>query len=314
MAEAVASIRAQTYLDWELVLFDDGSTDQSISIAADLVNQDERIRLEISDHVGIVEALRLGCEASYGDCIARMDADDSAHPERLAKQLRYMDERPDCVLCGTLVAMTGDVGEGRRRYEQWINGVLGHDGILRELYVECPIAHPTFMMRRDAYVAVGGYQDHGWAEDYDLCMRMARSGGRLGKVREPLLEWRESEGRLSRVSERYSLAQFRALKMHYLRQGLLADGRSFHQWGAGEVGKLWLREWGEHRPQAVVDVNPRKIGRAIHGVPVIDAEALPSPGETLTLVAVGAPGARADIRNWFNPRGYVEGEDYLFVA
>jgi hypothetical protein len=113
---------------------------------------------------------------------------------------------------------------------------------------------------------------------------------------------------------RYGLDRFRALKRHYLFRSYLSDEKPFCQWGAGEVGKLWLREWGVRRPLAVVDVNPRKIGRSIHGVRVIEAADLPPPGESFVLVAVGAPGAREEIRAWLSPRGYRELEDYLFIA
>ncbi|MGI6461330.1 MAG: hypothetical protein ACOX5J_14790 [Candidatus Hydrogenedentales bacterium] len=80
------------------------------------------------------------------------------------------------------------------------------------------------------------------------------------------------------------------------------------------MGKVWLREWGHRQPDAVVDINPRKIGRKIHGVPVIAPDELPEPGTTFTLIAVGAPGARDEIRAWLKPRGYIELRDFLFVA
>jgi glycosyltransferase involved in cell wall biosynthesis len=315
LAEAVDSICAQTLADWELLLLDDGSTDDSLSIAQTLAREDTRIRVISLDHGGIVATLQRGCTEAQGPFIARMDADDVAHPERLARQLDCMRADPGLALCGTQVRMTGStIGEGRRRYESWLNALTTHDDIVRELFVECPVAHPTFFLRRDAFEAVGGYEDHGWAEDHDLCMRLFLAGKRFANVPEPLLEWRDFPGRLSMSDTRYDLAQFRALKRHYLAQSYLAEHPVFHQWGAGEVGKLWLREWGAQRPQAVVDVNPRKIGRTIHDTPVIAADDLPVPGETFILVAVGAPGARDDIRAWFTPRGYVELRDYLFLA
>ena len=88
----------------------------------------------------------------------------------------------------------------------------------------------------------------------------------------------------------------------------------FYQWGAGEVGKTWLREWSDRRPEAVVDIAPRKIGKTIHGTLVIAPDDLPKPGNGFTVVAVGAPGAREEIREWFVSRGYVECVDFLFLA
>lgn len=315
LGDAVESIRAQSFADWELILIDDGSTDASSELARRLADDDARIRFSAGPHAGMVDVLERGCALARGVYIARMDADDIAHAERLRRQFDCMTADPRIGICGTQVRMTGGtIGSGRRRYETWINALISHDDIVRELFVECPLAHPTFMVRRDVFETVGGYQDHGWAEDHDLCMRLFLAGARFAKVAEPLLDWRDSPGRLSVVSERYSLAAFRALKRHYLSRTYLKDRPIFHQWGAGEVGKPWLREWGDERPVAVVDINPRKIGRVIHNTPVIPPDDLPAPGDTFTLIAVGAPTARQEIRAWFEPRGYVELRDYLFLA
>jgi len=317
LAAAIESIRTQTLTRWELLLFDDGSTDGSPDIAAAYEASDSRIRVIRSEHAGIVRALRNACAQSRAPYLARMDADDVAYPARLEKQLQMMNESPGVALCGVCVQMTGDkLGMGRKRYERWINGLLTHEAMVRDLFVECPVAHPTFFMRRDAYESIGGYRDCGWAEDYDLGMRFWLAGFRFAKVDEVLLEWHDRPDRLSMTDPRYSPEQFRILKRHYLREGYLARlaGRRFFQWGAGEVGKVWLREWEDGTPEAVVDINPRKIGRRIHGIQVVAPNDLPPPDQVFVIIAVGAPGARDEIRRYLSPKGYVECEDYLFVA
>ncbi len=315
LPQAIDSICTQTCRDWELIIVDDGSSDASLRIAEDAASKDPRIRVMALPHAGIVEALRRGCDGAEGASIARMDADDIALPARLAEQVRLMEVDESVALCGTQVNMVGpSVGYGRNRYETWINALTTHEDIVRELFVECPIPHPTFMMRRASYVALGGYTDLGWAEDYDLCMRAFAAGMRFGKVPQHLLNWTESPRRLSMVSPRYGPDRFRALKRHYLFLTYLEKVERFYQWGAGEVGKAWLREWGERKPVAAVDINPRKIGRAIHGIPIIPLEDLPKPGETFTVIAVGAPDARDEIRAWLLPRGYRELHDFLFLA
>ena len=316
LSAAIASIRDQTYEDWELIVLDDGSTDDSRRIAEDFAELDSRIRIVASPHVGIVAALQQACAQARGPFIARMDADDVAHPARFERQVALMTSDPRLALCGTRVNMRGpNIGYGRHRYETWINGLVTHEEIVRELFVECPIPHPTFMLRRESFDRAGGYEDHGWPEDYDLCMRMFLAGMRFGKVEQALLDWTESPKRLSMVDPRYAPESFRALKRHYLFQSYLRGHDSFYQWGAGEVGKRWLREWGVgRRPLAVVDINPRKIGHAIHGIPVIAPEALPGPGAAYLIIAVGARTARQEIRARLEPRGYRELEDFLFLA
>jgi len=312
---AIESIRNQSFREWELLIVDDGSRDATPGLAEAAAAMDPRLRLVRQAHGGIVRALQTGCALARAPFIARMDADDLALPERLAKQYAYMEEHPDTALCGTHVCVFGArIGEGRARYEEWLNGLRSHDDIVRELFIECPVPHPAFFLRREAFERAGGYEDHGWAEDYDLCMRLFLDGARFGVVPEPLLRWRESPGRLSMTAERYSLARFRALKRFYLARSYLRGRTRFHQWGAGEVGKLWLREWEPLQPEAVVDIHPRKIGRAIHGTPVIAPDDLPAPQTTFIVIAVGAPGAREEIRAWLKPRGYAELRDFLFVA
>ena len=314
VARAIASFRAQTLEDWELIVWDDGSKDGSVDAAHSAAGGDPRIRVVEAPHTGIVAALQHACAQSAAEYIARMDADDVALPERLAAQVALMDAIPELGLCGCQVRLAGEPGPGLRRYANWLNALAAPEDIERDLFIECPAAHPAFFVRREAYHAAGGYQDHGWPEDYCLLMRIHKAGYQLANVDAALLEWTHRPDRLSMNDPRYAEAAFRALKRHYLREGPLKRHPAFHQWGAGEVGKRWLREWGRHTPAAVVDINPRKIGRTIHGVPVVPPEDLPPPGHGYTLVAVGAPGARAEIRAWFTQRAYRELRDYRFIA
>ena len=315
LPRALDSMRAQTFRDWELIAVDDGSADDGAAMAAAAATEDKRIRVERRAHAGIVAALQHGCALARGGYFARMDADDAARPGRLERQMSLLEASPETGLCGTRVHIAGEnVGPGRRRYAAWLNALVTHEAIVRDLFIECPVAHPAFMMRRDAFLDVGGYVDRGWPEDYGLVMRLWRAGWKLENVPETLLDWHERPGRLSMTGPRYSETAFRRLKRHYLFETCLADREAFHQWGAGEVGKRWLREWQERHPAAAVDINPRKIGREIHGTPIIAPESLPPPGGTFIVIAVGAPGAREEIRAWLSAHGYLELRDFRFVA
>ena len=315
LAEAVDSILKQDYEDWELVAVDDGSTDGSLEVLQGYAARDGRIRILPGDHAGIVPTLRRGCDAARGGLLARMDGDDISLPSRLSAQLRMFEAVEGPVFCGgRFVTRGGLVGSGRKRYDDWINGLTGHDEIVREILVECPLPHPTFMMPRSLYQDLGGYRDMGWPEDYDLVLRAWMAGAHFCKPESPLLYWREHDRRLSMSDRRYGAEAFRRLKRYILFQTYLKEpGRPFIQWGAGEVGKRWLPEWPSP-PAAVVDIHPRKIGRTIHGVKVICRDELPSPGACFIVVAVGARGARDDIRSQLASLGYREQEHFVFVA
>ncbi len=315
LTDALNSLLGQRFADWELVAVDDGSTDDSFRLLRNYAAFDSRIRVLDGPHEGIVAALRRSCTEARGKFLARMDADDVSLPERFSLQLGLFETFPDLDLCGGRILSLGDpVGSGRKRYEAWINGLTSHEAMVRELFVECPIPHPTFMMRRSFYERLGGYRQMDWPEDYDFVMRAWLAGGRFVKSASYLLQWREHPQRLSMLDQRYSPAAFRKMKRHFLFQTYLKGKETaFIQWGAGEVGKKWLREW-PMPPLAVVDVHPRKIGRTIHEIKVIEREDLPPSGACFIIAAVGARGARDDIRAWLEPRNYRELVDYLFVA
>ena len=156
-----------------------------------------------------------------------MDADDVAEPRRLELQLDLLRRDPELVGCGCRVEYfpEGEVRDGARRYERWINSLIRPEDIERDLFVECPLAHPSFFLRSEAVRVVGGYRDPGWPEDYDLVMRLWRAGHRFGSVPEVLLRWRERPDRLSRTDPRYSPEAFRRCKVHYLKRTLL-EGRT----------------------------------------------------------------------------------------
>lgn len=314
LGEAIASLQSQTLENWEAVVVDDGSNDGTLDLLHDTARGDGRIRVEAMPRGGIVAALRRAAELAEGRWLARMDADDISLPHRFEEQVALV-ERTGAGFAGGRVRIFGErIGSGRRRYEEWINALVTHDEIVREIFVECPLPHPTFFLKREVYDALGGYQDFGWPEDYDLVLRAWRAGVVFAKTECPVLEWREHPRRLSMRDNRYNEHSFRAAKRYYISDIITKSHKTIYQWGAGEVGKQWLKEWNDWRPEAVVDINPRKIGRMIHGYRVITPEQLPPPGRAFVLVTVGTPGAREDIRATCAALGYEECRDYLFLA
>jgi len=318
--EAVRSLAAQTFPDWELIAVDDGSTDATPELLEGWAREDGRIRVvRHAEGRGIVAALNTALAAARGKAIARMDADDIALPERLAGQVERLQapDAPALVGCRVRYFPEEIVAEGARRYEAWLNSLVTPEEHGRDIFVECPVAHPTFFMRREALEAVGGYQERGWPEDYDLALRFWRAGYGIAKVPEPLLLWREAPGRASRVQAEYHLDAFRRCKVHHLRRSHLAADRPALVWGAGPVGKAFARALLDAGTplRGFVELNPRKIGMAIYGAPVLTVPAaLALRGEAFSLAAVGQPGARERIRADLIAGGWVEGEEFCAVA
>jgi cellulose synthase/poly-beta-1,6-N-acetylglucosamine synthase-like glycosyltransferase len=318
LPRALDSLRRQTIEDWEVVAVDDGSEDDSGRILEAAAAADPRIQVVRTPPRGLVPALELARGRARAPLIARMDADDHAEPERLACQLELLRARTDLVGCGTHVRYfpRDRVRAGLRRYERWLNGIRAPEDVDRELWVECPLAHPTFCLRAEAVDRVGGYRAMGWPEDYDLVLRLRLAEGPLGVVPRVLHHWRDSPERLSRTAPEYSEAAFRRVKLHHLARSLL-DGRSgLLVCGAGPVGKAFAREAFRQgiRVVAFADLSPRRIGEVIHGAPVVHPGEMGRFRGALGVAAVGQAGARREIREAFTALGWVEGVDFVAVA
>jgi glycosyltransferase involved in cell wall biosynthesis len=316
LADAVASLQAQTCSDFEVIAVNDGSRDETGRALDAWAARDRRVRVLHTPARGIVAALEADRAVALGEFCARMDADDLARPERFARQLAFLDAQPMTAACGTLVRYfpRAALRDGARRYERWINGLVTAGDLERELFVECPLPHPTLMVRRAVLDAVGGYRDAGWPEDYDLVLRLWAAGHGLGKVNEVLLDWRESTGRLSRTDPRYGEDAFRRCKVHYL--GRRIAGRAVVVWGAGPVGKSFARALvaAGHTLAAFVDLDPRKIGQEIHGVPVVAPAGIEAHRGAFCVAAVGSPGARDEIRAALTAAGWTEPNEWCAVA
>ena len=316
LGECLASLSAQTLADHEVVAVDDHSTDGSRARLEGASRADARLRVVDNPGRGLVAALNAAWRAARAPLLARMDADDVCDPERLRAQAARLQADADLSVLGTRVRLVGGRGpnEGMQEYVRWLNGLLDHEAIVRDFFVESPLAHPSVMMRAELLARLGGYRAFDGPEDYDLWLRAQAAGARFAKLPEVLLDWRDAPSRLSRTDPRYASARFRELKIRALEAGALAQ-RPAVVWGAGPVGKGWsraLRARG-HRVAAFVEVHPRRLGQHIHGVPVVPVEEAVIAG-ALHLAAVGQPGARDEIRRHAARLGLRDGTDLIAVA
>lgn len=185
--QALESILRQTLSSFELIVIDDGSTDRSAAIAEEFARRDHRVRVLRRSHEGLSAALNAGIAAVGGEYVARMDADDVSAPDRLQKQVSYLDAYPACLAVGTWIEVVDEAG----RHIGLKTFVEKHDQISAALLRGVsPMAHPTAVVRADALRAAGGYDARRYpSEDLDLWFRLGERG-ELANLGEALLRHR----------------------------------------------------------------------------------------------------------------------------
>ena len=322
LAACLESLRTQTLSDIEIIAVDDGSTDGSGDLLEQAAREDPRVRVAgYPVNQGISAALDHGLNLVRSPFVARMDADDWSHPDRLARQLGFLRTHPDIGLVGCRVDYGGDrrSQQGYAVYVDWINSLVTPEEIALNRFVESPFAHPSVLFRTELTGRYGAYRKGPFPEDYELWLRWLDAGVRMAKLEDILLRWNDSPGRLSRTDSRYDMEAFYACKAHYLARWL-ARNNPYHPdvvvWGAGRLSRKRADMLGEHgiRITHYIDIDPRKIGQIIHGRPVWSEQELPPPGQCFVVSYVGSRGAREDIRNRLCRHGYREGRDAIMAA
>jgi len=193
LAPAIESILRQTRGDFEFVIVNDGSTDSTAATLQGYQSRDPRIRVHHEARAGLVASLNRGCRDARAGYIARMDADDVAFPDRLARQVEFLDQHPRVAVIGSAVVR---IDGGGRELKRSLSPT-SHADIVEALKTYTPFTHPSVMFRADAFAAVGGYRSaYGPAEDYDLWVRLSERY-ELANLAEPLLYYRVYPGQVS---------------------------------------------------------------------------------------------------------------------
>jgi len=317
LTACLGSVIRQSLAEWECLLLDDGSSDSTPAIANRFAAADRRFRVLSAPHRGLVSVLNDGIERCRGDYIARMDADDLMHRRRLEQQCALLDAEPGLAAAGCHVRMFPRVNllEGTRSYESWLNGIDSPRRIREDAFVECPVAHPTLMIRRPVLNEFR-YRERGWPEDYDLVLRLLESDKAIGILPRRRLCWRHGPDRLSRTDNRYSIESFTACKAAFLAGGFLSDTEHYILWGHGGTGRALRKALAQHgkHPTHIIELHPGRLGNKIANAHVIPPEQLPSIPLLPIIVSVAGTQPRQQIRTALTQMGFTELTHYICTA
>lgn len=216
--ESIQSILNQTFQDFEFIIIDDCSTDNSVEIIQKYKNQDTRIQfLQKEKNIGLkgfVENLNIGIQKSRGKYIARMDQDDFAFPTRLEKQIEYLNQQNDVFLVGSsMMLMNEDSVEYDRK-----DALTSFEKIKNRMKIDNPIFHPTILFRNEPNLY---YRDKFYAsEDFDFYLRLITEGKKVENISEPLLRYRILDNSMSRKGNNFIKRLFLEKAKEFYQQRL----------------------------------------------------------------------------------------------
>jgi hypothetical protein len=214
LSPSLDSMLHQSWSDFELLCLDDGSTDGSLAVLHGYAERDGRVRVFAFEHTGLVNILNEGLRLASSPLIARMDADDVAHPERFERQIQRMNQQSDLVALGSAMDWIDEDGRLLKRHTP----PVGHEKVMEMMLWQTALAHPTVMMRKEAVLQAGGYRDCcAYAEDYDLWLRLSALG-KLDNLGDSLLQYRvHSQSTTSRHTLEQRNSMLFAQACHFFR-------------------------------------------------------------------------------------------------
>jgi len=211
---AATSLARQTYQDFLVVAVDDNSSDMSRAILSSILK--DKVKFVNTSGVGVTKALNAGLKECDGEFVARMDADDESLPERLERQVSFLDANEDVGVLGTRFL---SMDEGLVNLI-WDNHdiPLDHDGIRIKMVTSCCIGHPTVMARTDVLKSLGGYDEsdkYKAVEDYELWLRALAKGVRFANLPDVLLRHRVHGSQVSKVLSDIQERNTNSLRQEY---------------------------------------------------------------------------------------------------
>ena len=317
LAECLDSILHQSYTNWELIIVDDGSVDNSYNIVKKYAEKDARIKLFKSSGNGIIEALRTAYLNSKGDYITRMDSDDIMMPSKLEVLLKKLQKYGKGHVAIGLVKYFSNNGisEGYFKYETWINDLTKKGRNYEEIYKECVIPSPCWMLHRIDLIACDAFKPNDYPEDYDLTFRFYEKGIKCIPCDEIIHNWRDYSTRTSRTHVHYAQNYFLDIKIKYFLKLDFDSSRPLTIWGAGFKGKTVAKHLVKRNiPFNWICDNPKKVGKHIYGQTMKHFNFLETLSNPQSIITVANSKAQKDIRSYFKSKNMQPMIDYFFFC
>lgn len=317
LTECLDSIVNQTYEYWEILIVDDSSTDTSYDLVNDYAKKDSRIKLYQNEGQGIISALKTAFKHSKGEYITRMDSDDIMTPNRLKVHVNSLIHYGKGHLAVGQVHYFSEQGisDGFSSYERWLNKLTKNGFNYSEIYKECVIPSPCWMLHREDLITCGAFKPNRYPEDYDLAFRFYEHNFKCIPCNDVLLHWRDYPIRTSRTHEHYAENHFLDLKLRYFLKLDYNSSRPLVVWGAGAKGKKTAQILLDKGiPFHWICDNPKKIGKHIYTKELKPFQFLETIEHSQSIITVANPQAQKEITTILSLQNKVPMEDYFFFC
>ena len=317
LEDCLESILKQTLTNWELLIVDDGSTDDSRTIVEKYTDKDSRIRLFNNQGKGIIEALRTAYSHAKGIFITRMDSDDIMMENKLTELQKSLQTQGTGHLAIGKVRYFSEagIGDGYKNYEDWLNSLIAKGANFDEIYKECVIPSPCWMVYKTDFDKCGGFTPNTYPEDYDLAFRFFKYGLKCITIDEVLHLWRDYPVRTSRIDVNYAENSFLELKVNYFLELSYQKERKLIIWGAGTKGKKIAQLLIDKKVSFdwICD-NPKKIGKVIYGQTLKPVNYLSSVENPQCIISVANREAQLEIKQFLKSFEMSALNDYFFFC
>ncbi|MGD1946076.1 MAG: glycosyltransferase [Croceivirga sp.] len=311
------SIVNQTYKSWEVLAVNDGSIDDSFDLVSEYSEKDNRIHVFQNRGQGIIPALQTAYAHSKGEFITRMDSDDIMVTHRLEKMVHNLKYKGNGhVAIGQVKYFSNrGISNGYARYEQWLNKLTSAGNNFTEIYKECVIPSPCWMISKTDFERCGAFSPNRYPEDYDLTFRFYENDLRIIPCQEVLHYWRDYDTRTSRTHEHYAQNYFLDIKIHYFLKLDHDTNRSLVVWGAGFKGKKIAKALLKEKIDFIwLCDNPNKINKSIYGKEMHHFSMMETLQSPQSIITVANENAQDEIRTHLTKLNQKAMEDYYFFC
>lgn len=317
LRECLQSIIDQSYQNWEVLAVNDHSNDGSTLLVEAFCKTDTRIKAFENSGTGIIPALQTGYLKSKGQFITRMDSDDIMAPIKIQVMVDALLKKGKGHLAIGKVNYfsEGGISNGYERYEKWLNQLTETGTNYSEIYKECVIPSPCWMVYRTDLDSCGAFNANRYPEDYDLTFRFYEKGLKPISCNQVLHQWRDYDTRTSRTSEHYAQNYFLDIKLHYFLKLDRDSKRPLIVWGAGNKGKAIAKKLLEKQ----IDFywlcdNPKKIGKEIYGKEMRHFKFLEKLKYPQSIITVANEEAQVEIKRYLKEHKQSSMLDYFFFC